>query len=91
MQIGAEDLKRDAWKACSGTDVEKGERLLGWKPRQRGKRVEHVPGHEAREIVRSHEIDALAPHADGVEMKKQVAKLCIGHGEAKRPASVSNR
>ena len=91
VQIWAEDLNRDAGKTCSGTDVEKGECLVGRNPGQRGKRVEHVPGHQARKIVRSHEIDAPTPHTNGVEMKKQVAKVRIGHGEAKRPASVSNR
>ncbi len=91
VQIRAENLKRDAGKTRSGADVEKGECLVGRNPGQRGKRVEHVPGHQARKIVRSHEIDAPAPRADGVEMKEQIAKLCVARGEAKRPASVSNR
>ena len=91
VQIWTKNLKRDSGKASSGTDVKKGERLVGRKPGQCGKRVEHVPGHEAREIVRSHEINPRAPRADGVEMKKQIAKLCIAHGAAKRSASVSKR
>jgi len=90
-QIRPKDLKRDAREACSGTYVKKGEGLVGGKQRQYGEGVEQVPGHEARKIARSHEIDAPTPRADGIEMEEQIAKLRIGHVEAKRLAPGANR